>query len=126
MKTQVDRIVNLKAKAFAGGRIEDHRFAVSPDGTVRVWDSVAGHYTNCHCLSASAIRRIRKAAKDCCSCCGRDPMLCECQTAESADVPQYDELAEQGLTEDDCCPECGHPKDGSSGHGTCDHPSHCP
>lgn len=26
--------------------------------------------------------------------------------------------------DEDCCPECGHPKDGSSGHGTCDHQCH--
>lgn len=26
--------------------------------------------------------------------------------------------------EDGNCPECGHPADGSSGHGSCDHPSH--
>jgi hypothetical protein len=23
-----------------------------------------------------------------------------------------------------CCPRCGHPVDGSSGHGGCDHPCH--
>ncbi len=33
--------------------------------------------------------------------------------------------APNGLrSESDDCPECGHPKDGSSGHGTCDHPCH--
>jgi hypothetical protein len=33
------------------------------DGTVRVWDSVARHYTSCHSLSQSAIARIRKIAE---------------------------------------------------------------
>ncbi len=62
--TQIaDRIVTARAKAFAGHSIQSHKFLVDPDGVVRVWDSVAGHYTTCHSLSASAIRRIRNAAK---------------------------------------------------------------
>jgi hypothetical protein len=29
-----------------------------------------------------------------------------------------------GPDADGDCPECGHPADNSSGHGTCDHPCH--
>lgn len=33
-------------------------YAVSPDGAVRVWDRVAGHYTTTHGLSESEASRI--------------------------------------------------------------------
>jgi len=55
------KTVTTKAKAFAG-RMSTIRASVDQDGTVRVYDSVAGHYTTCHSLSASAQRRIRKLA----------------------------------------------------------------
>ncbi len=57
-----NRIVRCRAKAFAGQPIQSHRFAVSRDGAVRVWDDAAGRYTVCHSLAASAVRRIRKLA----------------------------------------------------------------
>jgi hypothetical protein len=38
------------------------RVAVESDGSVLVWDSIAGHYTRCHSLGASAVRRIRRLA----------------------------------------------------------------
>ncbi len=34
------------------------------------------------------------------------------------------EEIEDATDNDECCPECGHPKDGSSGHGHCDHACH--
>ena len=34
------------------------------DGTVRVWDSVAGYYTVCHRLSARDQARVRKLASE--------------------------------------------------------------
>ncbi len=52
-----------------------YRAQVDTDGTVRVWDSVAGHYTRCHSLTATqiasaqrrsgwaAIARARRAVK---------------------------------------------------------------
>ena len=49
--------MTIKAKAFAGQSRRIHRVTVI-DGVVRVWDAVAGHYTTCHSLSTSAIRRI--------------------------------------------------------------------
>ena len=53
--------VTARAKAFRGEGIRTHQFAVDPDTTlVRVWDDVAGHYTACHSLSASATRRIKR------------------------------------------------------------------
>lgn len=55
--------ITARAKAFSGHGIGTHRFAVDADGTVRVWDPIAGHYTRCHSLSSSAERRIRRLAK---------------------------------------------------------------
>ena len=57
MKTIITR-----ARAFTGSGIQTVRCSIDADGVVRVYDSVAGHYTACHALSASAIRRIRKLA----------------------------------------------------------------
>ena len=54
--------ITARAKAFSNEGIKSHKFTVSADGTVRVWDAVAGHYTTCHSLSPSAERRIRKLA----------------------------------------------------------------
>lgn len=51
-----------KAKAFSGEGVREHQFAVYNDGTVRVWDSVANHYTTCHSLSPEALIRIRNLA----------------------------------------------------------------
>ena len=60
MKTVV---VELKAKAFTGHGIQALLVQVSGDGTVRVWDAVAGHYTTCHILSRSAIARAKRLAR---------------------------------------------------------------
>jgi hypothetical protein len=55
--------ITARAKAFSNECIKSHKFSVDADGTVRVWDAVAGHYTTCHSLSKSAEARIRKLAK---------------------------------------------------------------
>ena len=54
--------ITMRAKAFSGEGVREHRLAVDGDGTVRVWDSVAGHYTLCHSLSGAAIARAREIA----------------------------------------------------------------
>lgn len=55
------KTIEIKAKAFSGEKSKTNKFQVDGD-VVRVWDSVAGHYTTCHSLSKTAIQRIRKAA----------------------------------------------------------------
>ena len=55
------KIITIRAKAFSCEGVRANRVMVE-DGAVTVWDSVAGHYTSCHVLSASAIRRALKAA----------------------------------------------------------------
>lgn len=37
-------------------------YGVSPDGTVSVYDDIAGHYTLCHAMTEAQQRRIRKLA----------------------------------------------------------------
>ena len=52
--------ITIRAKAFSGEGVRTHDALVESDGTVLVWDSVAGYFTSCHSLSTSAIRRARK------------------------------------------------------------------
>ncbi len=54
--------LTARAKAFSGEAVRDHRFRIETDGTLRVWDTIAGHYTACHGLRPAAVRRIRKLA----------------------------------------------------------------
>ena len=56
------KYITIRAKAFSGEGVRTVRASVDADGTVRVWDGVAGYYTTCHSLSASAIRRAQKLA----------------------------------------------------------------
>jgi hypothetical protein len=54
------KTVTTRANAF--GKIETIKATVDADGTVRVWDAVAGYFTTCHRLGKSALVRIRKMA----------------------------------------------------------------
>lgn len=56
-----DQII-VRCKAFTGEGVRTHRVLVDSDGTVRIWDSVAGYYTTLHSLSQQACRRIRRLA----------------------------------------------------------------
>ena len=38
-----------------------YRARVEADGSVSVYDRIAGHYTTCHALSAAQIRYVRRA-----------------------------------------------------------------
>jgi hypothetical protein len=52
--------ITARAKAFRGEGVREHRFLIDADGTVRVWDSLAGHYTTCHTMSQAVQKRIAK------------------------------------------------------------------
>lgn len=54
----------VKCKAFSGEGVRENRVDVTEDGAVRVYDSVAGHYTTCHSLSKKTQARIRKMAQE--------------------------------------------------------------
>jgi len=57
--------VVVKAKAFSSESARNYRFRVDlGDHEIRVWDRFAGYFTRCHCLSASARRRIMEWAKE--------------------------------------------------------------
>lgn len=54
------KTITLRCKAFSTESLRKYSIKISEDGTVRVYDSVAGHYTTCHALSARTMARIRK------------------------------------------------------------------
>lgn len=54
--------ITMRCRAFSDGRVGPQRLRVEPDGSVRVWDPVARHYTLCHSLSPAAQRRARQLA----------------------------------------------------------------
>lgn len=56
--------IEARAKAFSSEGAKTHRFQVEATGEVRVWDAVAGYFTNCNSLSDSAKARIRKLAEE--------------------------------------------------------------
>ena len=45
------------ARCAAFGPVATHRLMIDDDGTVRVWDGVAGFFTTAHRLSEAAQRR---------------------------------------------------------------------
>lgn len=54
--------LTTRCRAFATEGVRENRIRITEDGSVLVWDSVAGHYTRCHSLSPAAQRRIRRMA----------------------------------------------------------------
>ena len=55
--------LTLRCVAWVSSRgYRTERLAVEPDGTVLVYDPIAGHYTHCHALSMSATMRARLSA----------------------------------------------------------------
>ncbi len=55
------QMFTIRCKAFCDEGVRWNRVLVD-DGKVLVWDKPAGHYTTCHSLSRSALRRIRRHA----------------------------------------------------------------
>lgn len=51
--------IKMRCKAFTGEPVQEYFVQVDDDGQVRVADDVAGHYTTCHEMPASAMRRAR-------------------------------------------------------------------
>ena len=52
----------MTCKPFSSLARGKYRILVDADGTVRVWDAIAGHYTTCHSLGKRTMDRIRKMA----------------------------------------------------------------
>ena len=58
------KTITMTTKAFSTERKGQYQIAVDTDGTVRVWDAVAGHYTTCHAMTARSQQAARtKAAR---------------------------------------------------------------
>lgn len=62
-KTYSDNVITIRGRAF-NGKLETLKCMVDDDGTVRVYDSIAGHYTACHSLNDRTQGRIRKMAAE--------------------------------------------------------------
>ena len=58
-----DAKLTVRCKPFRHEGVRQHKLLVEGDGTVLVWDDVADHFTSCHSLGESAIKRIRKLAR---------------------------------------------------------------
>lgn len=56
-----DKKITARANAF--GYMDEHKFLIESDGSVLVWDRIAGHYTRCHSLSKSARSRLVKLSQ---------------------------------------------------------------
>ena len=54
--------ITMRSKAFANEGVRENYFQVDEDGTVRVYDKIAGYFTRCHSLSARDQDRIRVRA----------------------------------------------------------------
>ena len=53
--------ITARAKAFSGEGVKEHKFLVRGN-EIKVWDLIAGHYTNCNALTNSAKNRIARLA----------------------------------------------------------------
>ena len=52
-----------RARFFTNYPVERRRVLVDSDGTVRVWDHIAGHFTLRHNLSKAVQTKIARAAR---------------------------------------------------------------
>jgi len=53
----------MTTKAFSTETRRPYRMTVDADGTVRVYDSTAGHYTTCHSMSERSMQIARRKAR---------------------------------------------------------------
>ncbi len=58
----MEQVFHMRCKAFRIDGVRWNRLKVGEFGEVRVWDSVARHYTSCHSLGRGALLRIRRHA----------------------------------------------------------------
>lgn len=54
--------IKMNCKPFSSSGRGLHRLSIDDAGVVRVWDSVAGHYTTCHILSPRSQAAARSKA----------------------------------------------------------------
>lgn len=57
--------INMRCKPFSErSAIKEHRLLVDAGGTIRVYDSIAGHYTTCHRLDKYAQAKAIRLAQE--------------------------------------------------------------
>jgi len=54
--------ITMTTKAFSTERKGQYSIAVDADGTVKVYDSIAGHYTTCHAMTERSMAAARRKA----------------------------------------------------------------
>jgi hypothetical protein len=59
----MDTFTTFTGIAFSSHGRRTHTIAVDGAGNVRVWDSIARHFTSCHCLTEAQMARLRKKAQ---------------------------------------------------------------
>ena len=57
------KYLTIRCRAFASEGARTNKISVDANGTIRVYDSISGHYTCCHSLSVAAQRRIQRQAR---------------------------------------------------------------
>lgn len=58
--TTTSRVIRVRVTVW--GQLQTVRAMIDADGTVRIYDDVAGHYTLRHGLTARQVARIRRLA----------------------------------------------------------------
>jgi hypothetical protein len=56
------KTITMTTRAFSAEPRRAYRIAVDDDGTVRVWDAVAAHYTTCHAMTERSMAIARRRA----------------------------------------------------------------
>lgn len=56
-------VLRVRCRAFSNEGVRWNNVMIANDGSVRAWDSVAGHYTHVHCLRGVAQARLRRLAE---------------------------------------------------------------
>ena len=62
VKQNQDVELTVRCKAFSSEGVRSNRLLVEANGTIRVFDSVAGHYTTVHAIGKATESKIRKLA----------------------------------------------------------------
>lgn len=55
--------LTVRCKPFCNEPTHLHQLTLDTDGTIRVYDDIAGHYTVVHTLSERELNRIRRMFK---------------------------------------------------------------
>lgn len=57
--------ISMRCKPFSYNmKMKEHHLLVDADGTIRVYDSIAGHYTTCHRLGKAARAKAIRLAQE--------------------------------------------------------------